>query len=66
MPSLSYLNEETAITFLASGGTVLFTCTSVAADAGRQSAHHDLTVAARSPAFAWRGFIKFATTPVVV
>lgn len=57
--------EETAITFLASGGTVIFTPTSLATVSGRQSAQHDFGVSARTYEFAWRAFIQFSTTPVV-
>lgn len=65
MTSKAYLLPETAISFKASGGDVTFTCTSVAASAGRQSAQHDLGTAARAFIFNWRAYVKFATTPVV-
>lgn len=65
MANLIYLNEEAAITWLASGGTELFTPTSLAAAAGRQGALHDFGVAARSRFFAWRAWIKPGATRVV-
>lgn len=65
MPNLIYQNEETPITWLASGGTNLFTPTSLAASAGRQGAHHDFGVGARARRFAWRGWIKPGATRVV-
>lgn len=65
MPNLIYVNEETPITWLASGGTALFTPTSLASGAGRQGALHDLGVAARAREYAWRAWVKFVTTPVV-
>lgn len=65
MTSKSYVLPETPITFLASGGDVTFTQTSVASGAGRQSAQHDFGAAARAFAYKWRAWVKFATTPVV-
>ena len=65
MPNLIYVNEETVITWRASGGTNLLTLTSLAASAGRQGALHDFGVAARSRLFVWRLFGEFATAPVV-
>ena len=65
MTSKAYIVPETAITFKSTGGTVAFTPTSVATLAGRQSAQHDFGAAARSPIYNWRGYVKFATTPVV-
>ena len=63
--SKAYLLDETALEFKASGGDVLFTCTSLAAGAGRQSAEHDLGATARAYMFEWRAYTKFATAPVV-
>ena len=63
--SKAYLLPETAITWLNAGGSELLTLTSIAAGAGRQGALHDFGTAARSPEFAWRGWVKFATTPIV-
>jgi hypothetical protein len=60
-----YLLPQTAITWLASGGTNVLTLTSVAAGAGRQGALHDFGTAARAADFAWRAWVKFASTPVV-
>ena len=63
--SKAYLLPETAIEWKNTGGDELLTLTSVAAGAGRQGALHDFGTAARSPEFAWRAYVKFATTPVV-
>jgi len=56
---------ETPITFLASGGTVVHTLTSLATLSGRQSAGHDFGASARAYIFEWRAWVKMATTPVV-
>lgn len=63
--SKAYVVGETAITFLASGGDVAFTNTSLGAGAGRQSAQHDFGASARALLYNWRAFIQFATAPVV-
>lgn len=65
MANAVYMNEESAITWLASGGTNAFTPTSLGSAAGRQGAHHDFGVNARSRRFAWRAWIKPGTTRVV-
>lgn len=65
MANLIYVNEEAAITWLASGGSETFTPTSLGAAAGRQGAHHDFGVAARPRRFSWRAFIKPGGTRVV-
>lgn len=65
MANLVYMNEESAITWEASGGTEPFTLTSLAADAGRQGDLYDFGVAARSRKFVWRARVQFATAPVV-
>ncbi len=65
MPSLIYQVNESTITFRASGGSAVFTPTSLAAGAGRQGALHDLGSADRARWFHWRAFTKFITTPVV-
>ena len=65
MPNLIYLNEEAAVTWRNTGGTELFTPTSLATAAGRQGALHDFGVAARSDQFAWRAFVKPGATRVV-
>jgi len=65
MPNKIYINPETAITFKASGGTVAFTPTSLAASAGRVSAQHDRGTSARAASFEWRVKTKFNTQPVV-
>ena len=65
MPNKIYQATEAAITWLASGGTNILTLTSVAASAGRQGALYDFGTASRASMFAWRAWVKFATTPVV-
>lgn len=65
MTSKAYQLDETALEFKASAGDVVFTCTSLAASAGRQSAEHDLGAAARAYAYEWRAYCQFATAPVV-
>ena len=60
-----YILEETAITWRSTGGTELFTPTSLGAAAGRQGAMHDLGASARALEFAWRAFIKPGATRVV-
>ncbi len=65
MANLVYQNAEAAITWLASGGTNVLTLTSVAAGAGRQGALDDFGVGAVAQEYAWRAWVKFATTPVV-
>ena len=60
-----YQHDETAITWLASGGTNAFTPTSLGAAAGRQGAHHDFGTAARAFRFNWRAWIKPGATRVV-
>ena len=63
--SKAYILPEAAITWKNTGGSELLTLTSVAAGAGRQGALHDFGTSARSPDFAWRAWVKFATAPVV-
>lgn len=65
MVSKVYQHDETAITWLASGGTNAFTPTSLGASAGRQGAHHDFGTAARARRFVWRAWIKPGATRVV-
>lgn len=65
MPNLIKLNEEAAITWRSTGGTELFTPTSLLTVAGRQGALHDFTVAARSDWFHWRAFLKPGATRVL-
>lgn len=65
MPNKIYIVPETAITWLASGGTNVLTLTSLAAGAGRQGALHDFGASARAGDYTWRAWVKFATTPVV-
>jgi len=65
MANKIYQHDETAITWLSSGGTETFTPTSLATVSGRQGAHHDFGTSARSRLFAWRAWIKPGTTRVV-
>jgi len=65
MANKVYQHDETAITWLASGGTNVLTLTSLTAGAGRQGALHDFGTAARAADYTWRLWCKFATTPVV-
>lgn len=65
MANLIYVNEEAAITWRNTGGTNVFTPTSLGTGAGRQGAMHDLGAGARSLEFAWRAFIKPGATRVV-
>ena len=63
--SKAYYLPETKHTFLASAGDVVFTQTSLASGAGRQSAQLDLGAGAQPPLFRWRAWVQFATAPVV-
>lgn len=65
MANKIYQATETAITWLASGGTATFTPTSLASSAGRQGAHHDLGTSSRARLFEWRAWIKPGGTRVV-
>ena len=65
MTNLIYQNDESAITWLAFGGSAVLTLTSLGAGAGRQGALYDFGVAARPADFYWRAWVVFATTPVV-
>lgn len=65
MPNKIYQKDEAAITWLAAAGTEAFTPTSLATATGRQGAHHDFGVSARSRLFAWRAWIKPGATRVV-
>lgn len=65
MANLVYQNEDTAITWLSSGGTNAFTPTTLGAAAGRQGAHHDFGVAARSRRYYWRAWLKPGATRTV-
>lgn len=55
----------TPITWLASGGSAVFTPTSLASAAGRQGAYYDLGDAARPRRFRWRAWLKPGATRVV-
>ncbi len=65
MANKIYQTPETAITWLASGGTNAFTPTSLGAGAGRQGAYHDLGTSARPTRYAWRAWLKPGATRVV-
>lgn len=65
MANLIYVNEAAAITFINTGGSAVFAPTSLASGAGRQGAHYDFGVGARSREFAWRAYCQMATTPVL-
>lgn len=65
MANLVYQKQETAVTWKSSGGTELFTPTSLAAAAGRQGAYHDFGTASVGRRFAWRAWIKPGGTRVV-
>lgn len=65
MANKIYQIDETAITWLSTGGTETFTPTSLASSAGRQGAHHDFGSSARARRFVWRGWIKPGGTRAV-
>lgn len=65
MANKVYQPQETAVTWLASGGTEAFTPTSLASAAGRQGAHHDFTAGSVARRFAWRAWLKPGATRVV-
>jgi hypothetical protein len=60
-----YVHEETAVTWLSTGGSEAFTPTTLGSAAGRQGAHHDFTTSARARRFAWRAWLKPGATRVV-
>jgi len=59
------VTRGTAIEFKASGGDAALTLTSLASDAGRQSAEHDRGSGDLDLLYEWRAYCKFGTTPVV-
>ena len=65
MPNKIYQLQETAITWLASGGTYAFTPTSLGSAAGRQGAYGDLGTTSRGRWFAYRAWLKPGGTRVV-
>lgn len=65
MANKIYQIDESAITWLSSGGTESFTPTSLGSGAGRQGAIHDFGASARSRLFAWRAWLKPGGTRVV-
>lgn len=65
MANKIYVHEEASVDFLASGGDVSFSPTTLASGEGHQSAHHDLTTSARARVYAWRAWCEFNTSPVV-
>lgn len=58
MANKVYQPQESAVTWLSSGGTEAFTPTSLASGAGRQGAHHDFTTGSVGRRFAWRAWLK--------
>lgn len=65
MTSKAYALQESAITWLASGGSAVLTLTSLGAGAGRQGALYNFGASAQARLFEWRAWVKMATTPVV-
>lgn len=65
MANKIYIDPEAAITFKASGGTVLFTPTSVANNAGRISTQWDRGAGAVPSRYIWRAHTKFAAALAV-
>lgn len=66
MPSKIYSALETAITFLASGGSATFTPTSLADQNGRVSAQYDRTASSHAGWYIWRGWCKAASAPTAL
>lgn len=62
--NLIYFKPETTITWRNTGGTELFTPTSLASGAGRQGAHHTFS-GSRSHRYRWRAWLKPGATRVV-
>jgi hypothetical protein len=60
-----YLNPGTPVTFKSTGGTILFTPTSLAFGAGRKSAEWDRGTGPQPGEYRWRVKTKFQGTPVV-
>jgi hypothetical protein len=65
MANKVYQALESAITWLAAGGTAAFTPTSLAGTSGRQGAHHDLGTSSIARRFAWRAWIVPGATRTV-
>lgn len=69
MASLLYQNDETTIWFVpaaaAQAEDAAFEVHNLASGAGRQSAQHDFTAAARPYRFVWRAFVQFIAAPVI-
>lgn len=65
MANKIYTLQETAVTWLSTGGTELLTPTSLATLSGRQGAHHDFTAGSVGRRFAWRAWLKPGATRVV-
>ena len=63
MANLIYVHPQSALTFLASGGTVLFTPTSTADQNGRVSQQLDRGASARAAWYEWRAWTKAASAP---
>ena len=60
-----YINPGTTISFKSSGGEATFTPTSLASDAGRQSAFYNIGTGARPQMFEYMARTKVATAGVV-
>lgn len=58
------VTRGTSITFSTTGDATL-TLTSLASDAGRQSAEYDRGASDLDMLYEWRAFVKFSTAPVV-
>ena len=59
------ITRGTSLDFIASGGDAALTLTSLASDAGRQSAEYDRGTGDLDQLYEWRAYCQFATTPVV-
>lgn len=65
MANLIYQLDETATTWLNTGGDLAMNLKNLAAGTGRQGAVKDFGASARASKFIWRFWCKFATAPVV-
>ena len=69
MANLVYRNRETTLWFVPATASqaedYAFEMYNIAAGAGRQSAQCDLGEGAVAAIYEWRGFVQFATTPVL-
>jgi hypothetical protein len=65
MPSKQYAVRETVVTFKSTGGTVTFTPTSLANNAGRVSAQWDRGTGSSADRYIFRAKTKLAVAPAV-